>query len=156
AASMMTGRFAHTATLLGNGKVLVVGGAAGLTLLTSAELYDPAADTWTAAASTAVSRYAATATLLMDGKVLVVGSAAGYQAIPEVYDPTSDMWAPAASMTTGRYSHTATLLGSGNVVVTGGLGWTGVTAMVLASAELYDPVANTWAAAGSLSTPRYT
>ena len=39
--SMATARSFHTATLLSNGKVLVVGD-----ISTSAELYDPATGTW--------------------------------------------------------------------------------------------------------------
>ena len=46
--------------------------------------------------------------------------------------------------------HTATLLANGKVLVAGGDGSSGY----LASAELYDPVANTWTAAGSLSAGR--
>src|SRR5436190_23698384 len=41
--SLITGRSVHTATLLPNGKVLVVGGILGIAIgLASAELYDPA------------------------------------------------------------------------------------------------------------------
>jgi hypothetical protein len=42
-ASLATARTNHTATLLGNGKVLVAGGYDGSADLSSAELYDPAA-----------------------------------------------------------------------------------------------------------------
>jgi hypothetical protein len=45
--------------------------------------------------------------------------------------------------------HTATLLPSGKVLVVGGDGYG-----ILASAELYDPKANSWTSAGSLSTAR--
>src|SRR5690348_411670 len=40
--SLATARWAHTATLLPNGKVLVAGGGNSSAFLTSAELYDPA------------------------------------------------------------------------------------------------------------------
>lgn len=43
--SLVTGRDAHTATLLPSGKVLVAG---GLSYLSGAELYDPTTGTWTA------------------------------------------------------------------------------------------------------------
>jgi len=54
-------------------------------------------------------------------------------------------------MATGRYDYTATALPDGTVLVAGGLGNTGV----LASAEVYDPVSDTWSSAGSLATGRY-
>src|SRR5256885_12806158 len=46
--NLNTARYAHTATLLPNGMVLVAGGAGNSGILTSAELYDPASGTWTA------------------------------------------------------------------------------------------------------------
>ena len=63
----------YTATLLPNGKVLVVGGFTSFNgILASAELYDPASGTWSATGSLATARSYHTATLLPNGKVLVV------------------------------------------------------------------------------------
>jgi len=59
--------------LLPNGKVLVAGGYNGSTLVSSAELYDPASGTWTATGSLNTARGRHTATLLPNGKVLVAG-----------------------------------------------------------------------------------
>jgi len=53
---MIAARAAHTATLLHTGKVLVTGGYAAGSALATAELYDPATDTWAAAASMATQR----------------------------------------------------------------------------------------------------
>ena len=72
--SMATPHTVHTATLLPNGKVLVVGGyATNVTILASAELYDPATGAWSPAGSLADVRAYQTATLLPNGKVLVLG-----------------------------------------------------------------------------------
>ncbi len=69
-----TARFSHTATLLPNGKVLVVGGHyLGYESLYSVELYDPDMDTWTDVASLNTARVYHTTTLLPSGKVLVTG-----------------------------------------------------------------------------------
>ncbi|MGB8298359.1 MAG: kelch repeat-containing protein, partial [Polyangia bacterium] len=73
--SLTTARELQTATLLPNGKVLVVGGTEswGTPAAANAELYDPAAGTFTATANMNVARFGQTATLLPSGAVLVVG-----------------------------------------------------------------------------------
>jgi N-acetylneuraminic acid mutarotase len=155
AASMATARALQTATLLGNGKVLVAGGVNWDTgaAIASVELYDPVSNTWSAAAAMAVARLNATATLLSNGKVLVTGgqNSSGHLSSAELYDPISDSWSSAGSMAAARSNQTATLLDNGTVLITGGLNSTGS----LSSAELYDPVSNTWSAAAAMSTPRY-
>src|ERR1017187_4439744 len=62
---MVTARYNHTATLLPNGKVIVVGGRDSNNVsLACAELYDPATGTWTTTGSLNIARYDHTATLL--------------------------------------------------------------------------------------------
>jgi N-acetylneuraminic acid mutarotase len=154
--NLITPRAQHTATLLPNGKVLVVGGNGPLV---SAELYDPATGIWSAAASLNTARSSHSATLLANGKVLVVGgsSAAGIFASAELYDPTTNTWSAAASMTSARTVHTAILLSNGKVLVAGGVGGLNGSGfpISIASAELYDPTTNTWATAASLTTARF-
>jgi N-acetylneuraminic acid mutarotase len=151
AASITTARAFQTATLLNNGKVLIAGGQGNNGYLASAELYDPASNTWTSAGSMATARFLHTATLLNNGKVLIVGGFgnSGFLASAELYDPISNSWSSAGSLGTARDLHTATLLSNGKVLITGGF-----KNGVLASAELYDPLKNAWAAAGSLATAR--
>ena len=55
------------------------------------------------------------------------------------------------SMTTERDSHTATLLSTGKTLITGGYGYEGS----LSSAELYDPVTETFNTTGSMVAARY-
>jgi hypothetical protein len=89
---MATGRFDHTATLLTSGEVLVAGGSTGGgRAINRAELYDPATDTWSAAASMATGRYDHTATLLASGEVLVTGgnTCGGPSDSAELYDATA-------------------------------------------------------------------
>lgn len=89
-APMAGRRYGHTATLLANGHVLVVGGenqhSAYPTLsyetLRSTERYDPANERWEGSADLDEARAGHTATALADGTVLVAGGDAvnGYYA----------------------------------------------------------------------------
>ena len=88
AGSLATARRDHTATLLTDGRVLVVGGAGG-TRLASAEVWDPATETFGPAGSLAEAREFHTATLLPDGRVLVTGGYGGtILASAEVWEPS--------------------------------------------------------------------
>lgn len=139
--SLTTARYDHTATLLANGKVLVVGGATGtvgnITILASAELYDPGLGTWSSGGTLNTARSQHTATLLYDGRVLVAGGSDGSALTSaEIYDPGTNTWATVGSLAAARYQHTATLLPGGKVLVAGGVSG-GTTA--LSSAEVFDP-----------------
>ena len=88
--------YAHTATLLQNGQVLVAGGIDSTGHISaSAELYDPASETWSAAGRLNTARFTHTATLLQNGMVLVAGgqeSSSNGSASAELYDPASRIW----------------------------------------------------------------
>ncbi|MGH8121389.1 MAG: Kelch repeat-containing protein, partial [Rudaea sp.] len=66
----------------------------------------------------------------------------------------ADVWTPTGSLISGRADHTATLLSNGKVLVTGGFFFDGTTDVDLDSAELYDPVAQTWGATGRMNKAR--
>ena len=84
--SLHEARWRHTATLLQNGKVLIVGGlAADYVLLDTAELYDPATGTWSAAGRLNAPKSEHSATLLPSGMVLVVGFSDNPAANAELY-----------------------------------------------------------------------
>ncbi len=155
---MTTGRGGHTATLLPNGKVLVVGGGAEDTLLeggprsSTAELYDPATGKWTATGDMTEARVGHSATLLPDGSVLVVGGSGNFLDA-ELYDPSTGRWTATASTPTPvAAGHTATLLPDGRVLVAGGnpsSEWD-----PHATAVLYDPDTARWTAASSMAAER--
>ncbi|MEY2578967.1 MAG: hypothetical protein QOI49_1791 [Verrucomicrobiota bacterium] len=154
--SLATARSGHTSTLLQNGKVLVAGGNFN-GQLSSAELYDPATDTWTAKGSMAFARQGHTATLLPNGKVLVAGgydSANGRLESAELYDPASGTWSPTGNLTGPRELHKATLLPNGKVLVAGGLHADVTSGGHLKSAELYDPATGLWTTTGSMGAAR--
>jgi len=153
--SMDTLRYDHTATLLPNGKVLIVGGCnsaqyvyACAQSLATTELYDSHTGTWTTASSMTRPRASHTATLLPTGQVLVAGgyTTCCYNSAPtntsaELYDPAAGTWTATASLHVGRYGHAAVLLYDGRVLVAGG-GTSGGNGAVLDSAELYQSSLN--------------
>jgi hypothetical protein len=155
--SMGIGRFDPTATLLADGRVLIIGGiSSNGSSLTSAELYDPTTGAFTLTDTMADGRVYQTATLLPDGRVLVAGgcdngrdyASCRFLTSAEVYDPTTGTFAATGPMSDQRVYHTATRLADGRVLVAGGVGDHADTAP-LASAELYDPVADAFGPAGS-------
>src|SRR5581483_9647717 len=70
-----------------------------------------------------------------------------------IYDPAANMWTTAAPMSSPRIYHTSTLLPDGKVLVVGGTGGAGLPQPV-DSAEIYDPVSNTWSPAATLPGAR--
>lgn len=150
--AMSIARYLHTATLLTNGQVLVVGGKGGPTA--STEIYYPATGTWTNAGMLNAARSAHTATLLPNGLVLVAGGDGPFAnalSSAELYNPATKTWTNTGSMHTARDTHTATLLRNGKVLVAGGDGQSGT----LASAEIYDPATGIWTVTGSLKISRW-
>lgn len=153
---MFINRRNHTATLLPNGEVLVVGGT-NPAYLDSAELYNPFGKTWVLTDSMSTPRAFHTATLLANGTVLVVGGLIDSDPFTiinsvEIFNPVTGTWAAANPMVTARYNHTATLLNDGRVLVAGGYN---PTDGHLASAEMFEPLTGLWLNAGSMSVTRY-
>lgn len=158
--SLQQSRFDHTATQLGDGKVLVAAGSSTYWTDGSAELYDPAAAAFTSTGNLVEARTQHTATLLPMGKVLVAG---GLSFVPvpgylwttrsaELYDPATRSFSATSPLYTDRHYHTATLLPNGKVLLAGGHSYSGGD---LATAELYDPGSGKFTpVTGTMSMPR--
>jgi N-acetylneuraminic acid mutarotase len=211
----VAGREVFTATLLADGRVLVAGGTGNVdyntfTVFKTAEIFDPATNTWALTGNMHVERAQHAAVLLGDGRVLVIGGfrlAPGDTATCEIFTPSSPFrrsagsrvslprgasfraafhapaslrpvtrsllprafaahsvrrgrtgsmgsWALTGSMhvaRAGANGFPAVLLQNGKVLVEGCdqyLGRGGVTA------ELWDPTTGKWSKTGSMHVPR--
>jgi N-acetylneuraminic acid mutarotase len=159
ALAMTTPRANAAAIRLLDGRVLICGGTATGQVggvLSSAELYDPATQSFTPTGSMTVQRAGQTITLLKDGRVLLTGGVqnAGYRselASAEIYDPSSGAFSATGSMSTPREGHTATIMRDGTVLIAGGSD-NGIH--TLGTAEIYYPASGTFNLTGSLNQPR--
>ena len=149
--AMLHVRSRHSATRLQNGKVLIVGGDDGIgTFFITAEVYDPATQSFAETGDLNVARASASATLLPSGKVLIAGgrdSGGKLLSSAELYDSGTGSFKLTGSMHSPRAQHTATLLPNGKVLLVGSSGDT-------ANAELFDPGTGTFSATGSLVQAR--
>jgi hypothetical protein len=141
---LTTARFRHTATLLLDGRLLLVGGATaaggrgippdasgatenqqlGKAPTATAELFDPVTGKFAAAGSLAHARWGHTATLLRDGRVLIaggVGEADEALASSELFNPATNSFVEGSALNQARALHTATLLADDRVLILGGL-----------------------------------
>ena len=156
--SMSSIRDQHTATLLDDGRVLVVGGGGeGYASVSSADLYDPATGTFSKTGSMKKGRWLQAATLLHDGRVLITGGRSPNDSVyasAEIFDPATGRFSSTGTMDDGRQQHTATLLQDGRVLVAGGYWSDGQNWRVLSSTEVYDPATGTFSPTGSMGAPR--
>lgn len=146
----------QTATLLPDGRWLLLGGEGRSGPVADAATWDPrtqASVPLAAGLHTARAWY--TATVLPDGRVLIVGGAgADGRALRAVerFDPATERFEtlPGAGLA-ARARHTATLLTDGRLLVAGGVGADGA---VQAGGELWEPRTGSASAAATLATPR--
>lgn len=152
--SLNTARAKHTATLLPNGNILVVGGSGKP--LTTCEIYDTSSKKWRYTGSMKIGRSGHKSVLLPNGKVLVTG---GYVTTScELFDPVTETWTAADSNKIIRTSgQTATLLKNGDVLIAGGIQYIEETSQmnIIKECELYNPQTNNWTVCDSLITARY-
>lgn len=148
-------RVDHTATVLSNGKVLIVGGYNNNTIggLETAEIYDPTLGVSTATANLFQARYRHKAINLPNGNVLIVGGSndfrGGQLKSAELYNSNTGIFSHIGDMTYGRNNHTATLLSNGKALIAGGGNPRGAGDIL--AAELYAD--NAAPVVGTISAP---
>lgn len=116
----------NSAVTLQDGRVLMA-------YLTNCEIYDPAAGTWSGAASP--SEFHKVLVLLNDGKVLYIGTTNS----GEVYDPGTDTWTATTNglRSTTNSADAISVLGDGRVMIMGATS---------GHVDIYDPSTNSFSA----------
>ncbi|MBT2226083.1 kelch repeat-containing protein [Nonomuraea sp. NEAU-A123] len=168
---MSDARTGHTAVLLDDGIVLVVGGIAPVgspddPALAFCELYDKAHDKWTPTGSLITGRRHHRATRLSDTKVLITGGTAPgspgtapydpfSQRTAEVFDLDTGKWTAKTAMPSGRALHRAVLLPGGQVLVAGGAA-SDRDESGFRSVLAYDVAGDAWASVPGLATGRWS
>jgi len=167
-------RSTHTATLLADGRVLLLAGYDVTEVVQSTgDIYDPVAGTITPITPMSQARTQHTATLMADGRVLVVGGSSLFdlgdvlgslaQSVKsaEVYDPVGGAWTTVPSLPIGEdgiIGHAASVLGNGQVLVSGGVIVDVIIGIpipaVTNKAWLFDPGGPSWTTTDSMSVDR--
>jgi HYR domain-containing protein/galactose oxidase-like protein/Kelch motif protein len=157
--SMRVARQDHTATLLSDGRVLIAGGyGADQFGLTAVEIFDPVTRTFADTESLAARRGNHIAIMLPNGNVLIAG---GHSDAPadslssaEIYDAALGRFTSTGNMTVARGSHAAALLSDGTVLIAGGYTAFPFLGTTLASAEIYNPMAGSFAPTATMPVAR--
>jgi len=149
AGAMTVARTEHTATRLPSGKVLLAGGANDTnTSRSTAEIYDPQANTFTAVPSGMKAAHVGhIAADLGGGKVLIAG---GDTTAAEIYDEATNAFTALTATTKQRHGGEAVTLDSGRIMIIGGI----VAGTISTDVEIYDPVAQTFTPQTAMSFAR--
>lgn len=141
----------HASVVLGDGRVLAIGGNRGTRLLASVEAYDVRHDRWSFLAPMPEARTQHTAVRLRDGRVLVAGGIDRRGRVSDttfLYDPRTDTWTDGPRMMLPRVQHVAVPLPNGDVLFAGG------DDAASGTSELYLSREDRFVPAGTLVEPR--
>ncbi len=170
ASSLGTGLADTTATLLGNGDVLIAGGLTGTgsSEVPSNEAYvfvppptgQTGPGTMTKVGVLPIDVASASADRLPNGDVLVAGgktvvnnvwtaSAGTY-----LYNPATSSFSATAQLSTGHDKASMTQLPDGNILIAGGITGNISAGQTTSAAEIYNTATSSWSGTGSLVTAR--
>ena len=121
-ARMVAGRSVHTASLLPDGRLFIVG-AVGLNVVggvethRNPEIYDFETDKWHLTSEINIARSGHTLSELPAGQLFLTGGTddLGFHTTAEIYDPSTETWTTVGEMSVARLSHQATVLDNGRV-----------------------------------------
>lgn len=160
---MKSERSSHTATLLQDGRVLVVGGKTSNGVTQSTEIFDPTTGQWTFAGALSVARMNHGAAMLPSGEVLIVGGQSdinGRQSLSstEIYDPNNDSFRAGPSLSIARSCATVLAYdanGQSRVLIAGGSRFANNQYQSMASTEVFNPGNQSLSAGPSMNQDRY-
>jgi hypothetical protein len=157
---MAEARANHSATLLDDGRILVVGGSGPFenpTLspwLATAEVFDVTTGRWSPAGTMQDPMIRHSATRLGDGRVLVaggVGSFTAARAAAERFDPVLGTWAATHATIDTVFDHQSLPTADGAALVVGGIGR---DLQLVGATERFDPGLETWTSLAPVTRPR--
>jgi hypothetical protein len=136
-------RRGHTATLLSDGNVLIVGGEDSSGFVTAAEIFEPVSGSFSVSGNLSTPRADHTATRLSDGRVLIAGGRGepGPLSSTEIFDPATGAFTGGPNLIGTRSGHTATALSDGRILLVGG--------DAAGSVEIYVALLNAFAPEGA-------
>jgi N-acetylneuraminic acid mutarotase len=143
-----------------NGKIYVIGGNDGSSIVNTTYIFDPTAGTWTLGSPMPAGRQN-TAVAVVNGFIHVIGGAnpAGTPHTDHfVYNPASNSWVTEAPLPVATTQASAVAYGSLIYFTGGGLAGVGagpgVGANVTSATYMFDDTSNTWATKASMPTAR--
>lgn len=114
-------------------------------------MYNKAAETWTADVDIPVGRLASGCALLNDGRILVVGGRNGATVYAQAHIlDLNGTWTAVTSCNTATWAHKMVTLNDGRVLKMGGYTVATYGSNQTAVVEIYDPVTNAWTNGTSL------
>ena len=165
--NMTQARSAHSAILLDDGTVLITGGSTGMGTLyptTTAEIFNPADNSFTAVGPMNYSHLAQLPGRLRDGRIVQGASyyndahtSAGGRITgeSEMYTPATRTFAPIPPMFKPRIDIGALGLLDGTLLVAGGVTTSpSFPSIFQPTSEVFDPAAGAWKLSGIMSTGR--
>jgi N-acetylneuraminic acid mutarotase len=153
AGTMIELRDYPSAILLGDGRVLVVGGLVGGVASDTCEIYDPATNSWSATGTMATERKVFSITTMQDGRIFAAGGrdiVNSHLDSAEIYDPALGTWSSAAPMPDALSAAPLFLLPSQEIAVVLGESVAGRRDSI----HIYHPGTDTWRTSATLPSPR--
>lgn len=161
----------HTAQLLADGRVVLMGGVTWRNLIfikvpsfsKQVDVFDPATGRMSALADMRKERAGQGAFLLADGRLLVAGGVGGSivsggtaDASAEIYDPARNTWSTTGSMPVAKALATSVVMPDGRPAMIGGAAGTLLAPLAVDDCTVFNVSTGSWGALPKLRTPRTT